>query len=129
MRINADELADAIEKSLKEYANVTKEAAFEGCEVTAEKAANELHDAHPKDSEDWGSWDEYNKGWRVKEEKGRKGKMSVIVHNATHYQLTHLLEKGHAKVNGGRTRAFPHIGPVAEKAEDELIKNIQQFIK
>ena len=50
-------------------------------------------------------------------------------YNDKHYQLTHLLEKGHALVNGGRARAFPHIGPVAERAEENLIDNILQFIE
>lgn len=30
--------------------------------------------------------------------------------------LPHLLEKGHAKIGGGRTRAFPHVKPAAQRA-------------
>ena len=130
MRIKADELSEAITKTLEDYAHVTKEAAYEGCKKTAEQAENELHEANPPGSQEWGSWDDYNRGWTIKEvEKTRTGKLSIIVHNKTHYQLTHLLEKGHALVNGGRAKAFPHIAQVAEKAEDELINNILEFIK
>lgn len=126
MRIDIEEFADAIKKTLEDYMDVTDEAAYEGCKVTAEGAVDELHEAHPNKEK---SWDNYNKGWAVKEvTKKRSRKTSLVVHNATHYRLTHLLEKGHEKVNGGRTRAFPHIAPVAEKAEDALLDNIKQFL-
>jgi hypothetical protein len=42
-----------------------------------------------------------------------------------HYRLTHLLERGHAKRGGGRTKAYPHIkygDDIAKKRMEELAK-------
>lgn len=65
----------------------------------------------------------YNKGWRVNTQKGR-GYINCTVYNATDWQLTHLLEKGHATRNGGKTRAFPHIAPV----EDKYVKKYEEEV-
>ena len=128
-KVRIDDLTKEIMKTLEEYVGVTEEACERGVKETAKTAAEELRSAHPSGSEQWGSWDAYNRGWTVKNDRKalKKGVMS-IVHNKDHYQLTHLLEKGHAKTNGGRTRAFPHIAPVAEKAEDMLIEKIKREI-
>lgn len=104
---------------------MTEEAAWNGVSDTSKTALQELRSAHPSGSGRYGSWDKYNRGWTVKKTKRDK---TATIHNATDYQLTHLLEKGHAKVNGGRTGAFPHIAPVAEKCEDALLKNIRKYI-
>ena len=96
-----------------------------GVSDTSQTALKKLRSAHPAGSGEYGSWDKYNRGWTVMKTKRDK---TATIHNATDYRLTHLLEKGHAKVNGGRTRAFPHIAPVAEECEDELIKNIRKYI-
>ncbi|CEG23128.1 hypothetical protein BN1080_02072 [Planococcus massiliensis] len=61
----------------------------------------------------------YRKGWRVK-----KVKKKYVIHNKTDYQLTHLLEKGHAKVGGGRVAPKPHIALV----EQELIEELQRRV-
>lgn len=38
--------------------------------------------------------------------------------------LAHLLEKGHATIGGGRTRAFPHVAPASEVAFKDTLEEI-----
>lgn len=56
----------------------------------------------------------YAKGWAYKR-SGEGTKTSAIIHNKTDYQLTHLLENGHALRQGGRSPAVVHIAPVEDK--------------
>ena len=54
----------------------------------------------------------------------------MIVHNATHHQLTHLLEYGHAKAGGTeRVDAQPHIQQNEEWAKKELEKRITEALQ
>ena len=67
----------------------------------------------------------YARGWKV----GKRRGSDYIVHNATDYQLTHLLENGHVirnkKGTYGRAPAHKHIKPVEEWASDELPRRIE----
>lgn len=129
-KVTVDNLASTIMKELEEYRDVTDEAVEKGVSETAKEAVQELRNAHPSGSGRYGSWDEkYNKGWKVMQTKrDKRYHKKATIHNATDYQLTHLLEKGHALRQGGRARAFPHIAPVAEKCEDKLIQNIKKWV-
>ncbi|MBQ1573521.1 MAG: hypothetical protein IIZ78_20555 [Clostridiales bacterium] len=128
-KIKVDELTDVVLEYLKEFEGVTEEACDKGVSEMAKTAVQELRNAHPPGSGEYGSWDEYNKGWKVMQTKtDKRYHKKATIHNATHYQLTHLLEKGHALVKGGHTAAFKHIAPVAEKCDDELLKNIKKYI-
>lgn len=129
-KVNVDGLAKAIEDVLMDFIDVTDEACEKGVSETAKTAVKELRSAHPSGSGKYGSWDKkYNKGWKVMQTKtDKRYHRKATIHNATDYQLTHLLEKGHALRQGGRTRAFPHIAPVADKCETELVKNIKKWI-
>lgn len=124
-KIKVDDLSKAILEELKNYEGVTEEAAWNGVSDTSREAVQALRNAHPPGSGQYGSWNKYNRGWTVMKTKRDK---KATVHNATDYRLTHLLEKGHALVGGGRTRAFPHIAPVAEKCEGELLQNIRKYL-
>lgn len=63
---------------------------------------------------------DYAKGWAKK-----KVNTSVVVHNKTDYQLTHLLEKGHVNRDGSRSEKFVHIAPV----EEHMIKNFENEVE
>ena len=123
--IKPDELSQAILDELENFKDVTEEAAWEGVVETSNDALQQLRNAHPSGSGKYRSWDKYNRGWTVKKTKRDK---TVQIHNATDYQLTHLLEKGHALRDGGRSQAFVHIAPVADKCDTELLNNIKKHI-
>ena len=86
-------IAGEIQKALKAYAyDVAEDIDIAKNEVSKEFKTNVTKDS----PEETGS---YQKGWRIK-----KFKKSNIIYNKTDYQLTHLLEHGHIKINGGRTQ-------------------------
>ena len=129
-KCKVEQLSNVILEYLENFKDVTEEACDKGVSETAKTALRELRNAHPAGSGKFGSWDKsYNKGWKVMQTKtDKRYHKKATIHNATDYQLTHLLEKGHATRDGGRTQSFQHIAPVADKCEDELLKNIKKWI-
>ena len=127
-KVSVDNLAKEITQALDDFYGATAFAMDMAVDEAASEALRSLHNAHPSGSEEYGSWDEYNSGWTVTQTKRDKAKHIKQIHNKTHYQLTHLLEKGHATVDGGRTRAFKHIAPVVERCESDLIKDLRKYI-
>lgn len=128
--ISVDDLSKEIERALTDYVGVTEEACEKGVTETAKDAVEKLRSAHPAGSGKYSNWDNgYNKGWTVMQTKtDKRYHRKATIHNKDHYQLTHLLEKGHALVGGGRARAFPHIALVAEKCEGELLQSIKKYL-
>lgn len=117
--IHTDGLASAINEILKDYTQDVEEAADASIEETAKDAQKEL-----KTAGTFGGTGKFKKSWRVKIEKKRIS-TEATVYNAKP-GLTHLLEFGHAKANGGRTRAFDFIAPVNEKVQTDVIKKIEE---
>ena len=71
----------------------------------------------------------YAKGWAVENWKNSKNYTGVTIYNKTRGYLTHLLEFGHAKQNGGRAKASPHIGAANEFAQNKLIEQVSEKIR
>lgn len=111
-----------IKEILSEYSEDIQDAITQEAQNVAKKAQNELKNTSPKRT------GKYRKGWRVSVEKGR-GYVDCIVHNATDYQLTHLLEKPHALRNGGISKPQVHIKPVETAAVKEYESNVAKIIK
>ena len=120
MKIQSEQLKATVDKILKEYGDEAKEDVEESIQGTAKEAAKKL-----KSAGDFGGKGTYKKGWTAKVEK-KRAQVYAVVYNSTRYQLTHLLEYGHAKQNGGRTRAFEHIAPVNDWAQEEILEKLKE---
>jgi hypothetical protein len=117
-----DDLTATLMAELSKYtAEVVEEVKQDCRDVSAEMTDNIKRDS-PKKTGD------YAKGWKAKVEFEDKNNIRITTYNATDYQLTHLLEFGWAKTNGGRVEGRPHIAPNEEKAKTELVKRIEKAV-
>lgn len=96
--------------------------------LIANEGVKELKATSPINKKNTTKKGSYRKGWRVKNLCAR-GRTRYIIHNATDYQLTHLLEKPHATRNGGETKPIEHIKPVDEYVAREYLKRVENGIK
>ncbi len=119
-KVKIADLSKEIASSLQTY---TREVTEEIEQVKKDVGKESVKDLKQRSPRSPGGGD-YAKGWRLK-----RTRTGYVIHNATNYQLTHLLEKSHALRDGGRSTAQPHIGPVEEWAIDEYIKRTEKVIR
>lgn len=117
--ININNLSSEITKALQEYTTEVEEGLKKAKEKAAKDGVKTLKATSPV-----GKSGRYRKGWRAK----REGK-AWIIHNATRYQLAHLLEKGHIKRGGGRVSGKAHIAPAEEQAIKQFENEVEKVIK
>lgn len=127
-KIGVLDLEAAIADILNEYGDEVYEVLGTAVDQVSEEAVRKLQAGGS-----FGGTGAYKRDWTSTDEpKGRLGKKRII-HNADHYRLAHLLEKGHVSRNGtGRTfgsvKAYPHIKPVEEWAIQELPRRVEELI-
>ena len=121
--VSIDKLADAIEDEFNSYPKKATEEVKEAVKDASSFVKSEIQMNAPVRT------GAYKKSWAVKKLSETPDKLVLSVHSKTHYRLTHLLEKGHAKRGGGRVAAQPHIAPAEEKGikklEDLIEKNLE----
>lgn len=72
----------------------------------------------------------YKRHLAVKKEKNMFGDVKSTVYvKDPHYRLAHLLEKGHALPQGGRTKPQPHFKPAKEEVKSKYIRDIKDVIE
>jgi len=120
--IKIDSLAKEIAKALESYADDISEVVEEVSNEVGKEAVDEIKQTSPK------KHGNYAKGWKLKKDKSGKGKYCIKIHNKTNYQLTHLLEFGHATRNGKRTKAIPHIRPIEQKYSKKYEQELKRKI-
>lgn len=123
MKVTIDSLSKAVEQELQTYKKVTTERLKETVREVAHETKALLQYTPPKKS------GKYAKSWTIKVNYDSSHALSVVVYSKNRYQLTHLLEFGHAKRGGGRTKAYPHITVAEEKAIRLFEKKIQEIVE
>ncbi|PEL13787.1 HK97 gp10 family phage protein [Bacillus sp. AFS017336] len=115
-----DDIAKEISKQLAQYSKEVEEEIEKAKNDVSKEAVKELKATSPKRKKNGG---DYAAGWTRK-----KIGNDYVIHNKKH-QLTHLLEKGHAKVGGGRVPAKVHIKPVEKKVIDEFTDRVEKAVQ
>ena len=125
----AESISVQMDKLMEAYSDKVQSAWEVSLNRVTRESVQRLRNTSPRKT---GS---YAKGWALKRVKsmGSTRLVSIIVHNRTDYQLTHLLENGHAIVNKkgsyGRAPAHKHIAPVAEWAQNDLPLEIERELR
>ena len=115
--VGIDNLHKELKAELDRYTKTLSGKADEASLKVVKTLVKDIKAGAPVRKKNGGS---YKKGWTYKKE-GHIYK----VHNRTDYQLTHLLEKGHAKIGGGRVPGRAHIRP----AEIKAIKTFEEAVR
>lgn len=118
-RIGLDDLASVVENELTTYAKETTDTMREVVEEVTDEAVETLKVTSPKRR------GKYARGWKSKTTTDTNTALTKTIHNRTP-GLTHLLEDGHAKQNGGRVEGIKHIAPAEKKAIQSFEGKLRQ---
>lgn len=126
-KINIDQLASEVMRNLDIYRANTIEDVDKAVLYTARETVKELKKTSPV-----GDTGDYAKSWSQKRDKTIRGRWRfsrVVYSKYPEHGLTHLLEYGHAKVNGGRVDAKPHIKIASDNALIRLNARLLQKLR
>ena len=124
MDINIEQIADTIMQEISTYTVDIAEKVKAATDETAQELLENIKNDAPENT------GAYKKHMTVKVTRVNAfEKVNTWYVKSPYSGLPHLLENGHAKQNGARTRAFPHIEKNEEKALQAFIERVEGIIK
>lgn len=126
--LESEELTDAILDMLTDYKKEVADGVFRVGKKAIKEIERKSIDTAPIGRRVKG--DHFRESIASKSEQDRLGNSTHIWYvKAPNYRLTHLLVHGHAKRNGGRTRANPFLKNATEAALKQYLKDVERVIK
>lgn len=123
-KVSIDQFASEINAALEEYQETATAVLQEEVRNAAKTARKIAREKAPS------ATGGYKKGIRTKTDFGSSTSAHATVYSGdAKAPLNHLLENGHAKRGGGRTRAFPHMGPAQDAADEYLLEALPRRLE
>jgi len=122
-RVTPNSFSSVIQQYLDEYGDEVIEANETAVRKVAKDVTKEL-----KKAGDFGGSGKYRKSLTFEVNKSNLS-VEARVGAGRNAGLTHLLEYGHAKQNGGRTRAFNFVAPINDTVEQKYMKEMEELLK
>ena len=119
-RVSVDQMAEAITQSLGEYAELSNEVMKQSVTEVSQFVKKDIQVNAPVRT------GKYKKSWAAKKVQENANSLTMAVHSRDRYQIAHLLEHGHARRNGDRVAAIPHIAPAEQRGAEELAEKIER---
>lgn len=119
-RVSVDQMAAAITQSLGDYAELSNEVMKQSVTEVSQSVKKDIQANAPVRT------GKYKKSWAAKKVQENANSLTMAVHSRDRYQIAHLLEHGHARRNGDRVAAIPHIAPAEQKGAEELAEKIER---
>lgn len=130
-RIGVLDLSKEVSAMFATYGQDVNEVIDDAMMATAKEAEQELK-AVSRFSENGNPTGVYSADWTFGVQPVKRYSRQIVVYNADHYRLTHLLEFGHALKRGGRkygqVQGYEHIKPVNDKAQENFINEVVERI-
>ena len=120
--IKIDQLADTVMKGMEDYAKLAVDDLKADVQKAGKTVKRQIESTAPKKT------GKYSKSWAIKKTRETSDSIQIVVHSKR-YQLTHLLEFGHAKVNGGRVEGKPHIRVARDNANEKYVQMLKEGIR
>lgn len=126
--IKPEQLGKAILEELTIYSNSTNEKIYKAGSKVIKKMEQTTKDTAPYNARAYHA--HYVDSITSKSEKNRLGGSTHTWYvKAPDYRLTHLLAKGHATKDGGRTRADPFLHNARDTACEEFEEAVKEAVK
>ena len=122
--IDTKDFSATIKQYLDEYGTEAAEANYDAINKVAKDVTRDLKKAGA-----FGGSGEYRNSIKSEIAKARVGGVRAKIGAGKFGGLTHLLEFGHAKRNGGRTTAFNFVKPINDTVEDRYMKEMEERLK
>lgn len=124
-RIKIEELSNYLQDGLKMYGQEITEAVDQAASEAIRDLQKETRRTAPK-----GARGKYAKYISQKRKyRTERGSAYIWYVRAPEYRLTHLLVKGHATRNGGRTRPNPFLQNALSKIVPRYIRKVEEAVK